>query len=240
MTATDSLRVLAVDDEPLAIERLQILCARIPGVQLVGTAADGASALRLAEVLRPDVMLLDIAMPGMSGLELAAALPQPAPAAIFVTAFDQFALAAFEVAAVDYLIKPVNPDRLARAFARARGRQNLSPSRWLEEFWVPQRGEMVRVPAADVEYVQAERDYMRLTTATRSFLIHQTISHLEERLDPARFVRIHRSVIIRRDLVARIFHSRSSGCQLALANGLVLPVGRTYAAAVKSLLANRS
>ncbi len=242
MSEPATLRVLAVDDEPLAIERLQILCARLPGIQLVGTANDGPSALRLIDVLRPDVLLLDIAMPGMTGLELAAALSVPAPAIIFVTAFDQFALAAFEVAAVDYLMKPIDAARLARGFERARQRQTmpspLVPTQWLTEFWVPQRGEMVRVAADDVEHVQAERDYMRLTTANRSFLIHETISTLEARLDPSKFVRIHRSVIVRRDRVARLFHGRSSGWQVELIGGLQLPVGRTHAAGVKTLLTN--
>nr|WP_279380421.1 LytTR family DNA-binding domain-containing protein [Polymorphobacter multimanifer] len=238
------MRVLAVDDEPLAIERMQILCARLPGIELIGTANDGPGALRLIEVHRPDVLLLDIAMPGMTGLQLAAALPQDAsgsaPAIIFITAFDQFALAAFEVAAVDYLMKPIDAARLARGFERARQRQTMpapvASPQWIAEFWVPQRGEMVRVAADDVEHVQAERDYMRLTTATRSFLIHETISTLEARLDPAKFVRIHRSVIVRRDHVARLFHGRSSGWQVELVNGLQLPVGRTHAAGVKALL----
>src|SRR5471030_3031008 len=104
----EPLRTLIVDDEPLAVERLQILCARIAGVSLVGTATDGASALRLIEALAPDLLLLDIQMPGMDGMAVASALAkQPSrPAIIFATAFDQFAVAAFDVAAVDYLLKP--------------------------------------------------------------------------------------------------------------------------------------
>lgn len=222
-----------------------MLCARLVEVDLVGTAQDGASALTVIDQLKPDVLLLDIAMPGMTGLELATALAGrmcgAAPAIIFVTAFDQFALAAFEVAAVDYLMKPVDAARLQRALMRAgallsRGQGAITVPRWLEEFWVPGRGEMLRVPVDDVEHIVAERDYMRLTTAKRSFLILQTISNLETRLDPSRFVRIHRSVIVRRDRVARLFHERSSGWQIELANGPRLPVGRTYAASVKALL----
>lgn len=245
--ALQPLRAIAVDDEPLATERLQILCARIEGVELVDTANDGPSALTLIDTLRPDVLLLDIAMPGMTGLELAAALPErvgkAAPAIIFITAYDQYALAAFEVAAVDYLMKPVDAERLSRALERARGqlgRGALLLPRWLEVFWVPGRNEMLRVSVDEVEHVQAERDYMRLTTAKRSFLILQTISNLEARLDPARFVRIHRSVIVRRDRVVRLFHERASGWHVELADGLRLPVGRTYAAGVKALLMGRA
>ena len=116
------LRVLIADDEPLAAERLQLLLARAEGAQLVGTASDGDSAINLTEALRPDVLLLDIAMPGLDGIGVARALAaqNPSPAVVFVTAFDHFAVAAFEVEAVDYLMKPVDPERLQRALDRAR------------------------------------------------------------------------------------------------------------------------
>src|SRR3990170_3587312 len=116
------LKVLIADDEPLAAERLQLLLARCPGIDLVGTASDGESAVRMAEALRPDALLLDIAMPGLDGIEVARAIatPENSPAVVFVTAFDSFAVAAFEVAAVDYLMKPVEPARLQRALDRAR------------------------------------------------------------------------------------------------------------------------
>src|SRR5687767_1114585 len=114
---TEPLRILIVDDEPLAIERLQLLLARIEGTSLAGTASEGAAALRLVEAVSPDVVLLDISMPGMDGIDVARALgksPKP-PVIIFVTAFDTFAVAAFDVAAVDYVMKPVAAERLERA-----------------------------------------------------------------------------------------------------------------------------
>ena len=122
MTEAEPLRVLIADDEPLAAERLQLLLARAEGAQLVGTASDGDSAINLTEALHPDVLLLDIAMPGLDGIGVARALAAqtPSPAVVFVTAFDQFAVAAFEVEAVDYLMKPVDPARLQRALDRAR------------------------------------------------------------------------------------------------------------------------
>src|SRR3712207_2319551 len=115
------LRVLVVDDEPLAVERLQLLLARLPDVALVGTASDGEAALRIAEAVRPDLLLLDISMPGKDGIEVARALAGHGltPGVIFVTAYDNFAVAAFDVAAVDYLMKPVNAERLERALERA-------------------------------------------------------------------------------------------------------------------------
>src|ERR671916_1078922 len=122
MHETKPLRVLIADDEPLAAERLQLLLARAEGAQLVGTASDGDSAINLTEALSPDLLLLDIAMPGLDGIGVARALAlqDPSPAVVFVTAFDQFAVAAFEVEAVDYLMKPVDPKRLQRALDRAR------------------------------------------------------------------------------------------------------------------------
>src|SRR5215210_5603118 len=116
------LKVLIADDEPLAAERLQLLLARCDGIDLVGSASDGDSAVRMTEALKPDLLMLDIAMPGLDGIEVARALASQelSPAVVFVTAFDQFAVAAFEVAAVDYLMKPVDPARLERALGRAR------------------------------------------------------------------------------------------------------------------------
>src|SRR6476620_5450481 len=139
------LRVLIADDEPLAAERLQLLLAKADGAQLVGTASDGDSAINLTQALSPDVLLLDIAMPGLDGIGVARALAEqkPSPAVVFVTAFDQFAVAAFEVEAVDYLMKPVEPARLQRALDRARAylhqrTADQAPGRTsqcLEEFW---------------------------------------------------------------------------------------------------------
>src|SRR3990170_2621678 len=184
------LRVLLADDEPLAAERLQLLLARCEGVDLVGSASDGEATVRLAEALKPDLLLLDIAMPGLDGIEVARTLASqtPPPAVVFVTAFDQFAVAAFEVAAVDYLMKPVDPARLQRALDRARDyiqlrrqapdRQPSKTSKWLDEFWASDLGGLVRIAARDVDRVSAERDYMRLHVGRRSWLIHHSMAAL--------------------------------------------------------------
>src|SRR5919201_4008642 len=153
------LRVLIADDAPLAAERLQLLLARAEGAQLVGTASDGDSAINLTEALHPDLLLLDIAMPGLDGIGVARALAaqSPSPAVVFVTAFDQFAVAAFEVEAVDYLMKPVEPARLQRALDRAHAylqQRSAEPgpgkvSQWLEEFWATALSGLVRIAAKD-------------------------------------------------------------------------------------------
>ena len=243
MNAEPALRTLIVDDEPLAIERLVMLCSHVPSLSLVGTASDGEIALRLAKALSPDLVLLDIAMPEVDGMGVAKALStgeQP-PAIVFCTAFDGFALAAFDVAAVDYLLKPITSEGLVRAIKRARkkigGAENraTAPSDWIEEFWVPYRSEMVRIAAIDVDRIDAMRDYMSLQIGSRSFLLHQTLGDLERRLDPARFIRIHRSTIVRRDFIAKLRHEGLGIWHAILANGADVRIGRSYLAAVKAL-----
>jgi two-component system response regulator AlgR len=237
------LRTLVVDDEPLAIERLQILCAREPAIDLVGTATEGEAALRLVEALQPDLLLLDVAMPGLDGIGVARALAarERRPAIIFCTAFDQFAVAAFDVAAVDYLLKPVAPERLAMAVARVTERLKIAPAPAISdapsaEFWVPHRSEMIRIAAEDIDRIEAERDYMRLHVGPRSFLLHQTITALERSLDPARFIRLHRSTIVRRDRIAKLTHDGLGGWRAILTDDTEIRIGRTYLPAARALM----
>ncbi len=240
-----ALRTLIVDDEPLAIERMQILCAEQPAIALVGTAADGAAALRMIESLLPDLVLLDIAMPEFDGMAVAKSLGRretgPIPAIIFVTAFDSFAIEAFDLAAVDYLLKPVSAERLGRAIVRVAERRSVSPaatksvSAHVEEFWVPHRSELIRIAAIDIDRIDAERDYMRLHVGSRSYLLHQTIGTLEARLDPARFIRLHRSVIVRKDRIVRLGHDKAGAWHAELSDDAQVRIGRTYLAHVKAM-----
>ncbi len=239
------LRVLIADDEPLAAERLQLLLARAEGAQLVGTASDGDSAINLTDALHPDVLLLDIAMPGLDGIGVARALAaqEPSPAVVFVTAFDQFAVAAFEVEAVDYLMKPVEPARLQRALDRARAylRQRTGQpqpgksSQWLEEFWASDLSGLVRIAAQDVDRVSAERDYMRLHVGRRSWLIHHSMAALEEGLNPELFVRLHRSAIVRRDFITGFTRNQSGRWIARLGDGTEQPAGRLYSDRVRAI-----
>ena len=246
MTEPTHLKLLIADDEPLAAERLQLLLARCEGIDLVGTASDGESAVRMAQALSPDLLLLDIAMPGLDGIEVARALAgrRPAPAVIFITAFDQFAVAAFEVAAVDYVMKPVDPARLDRALDRARvylgtrGDQQQAPpstSRYLEEFWASDLSGLVRIATRDIDRVSAERDYMRLHVGLRSWLIHHSMNALEEGLDPVRFIRLHRSAIVRRDFIAGFSRNASGRWIARLGDHSEQPVGRLYSDAVREM-----
>lgn len=235
-----TLRTLIVDDEPLAIERMQVLCAEIEPLMVVGTASDGESALRLADKLSPDLLLLDMTMPGMDGLDVArevAARPEP-PAVIFVTAHEDFAVEAFDLDAVDYVLKPVGAERLERAIARAiarRSSRQAGEHRWLQEFWVPHRSELLRIEAAQVDRIDAERDYVRLNVGDRSYLLLQTIAGLEAKLDPEQFIRIHRSTILRRDAIIGLRHEGLGVWSAELADGEALRIGRTYLRKVKSI-----
>ncbi|NIJ36511.1 two-component system response regulator AlgR [Sphingopyxis panaciterrae] len=238
-----TLRTLIVDDEPLAIERLQMLAEQQDGVLLVGTAGDGATALRMVDALAPDLVLCDIAMPDLNGIDVAAAIEKldNPPAVVFVTAFDRYAVAAFDVAAVDYLLKPVAPDRLTRALARVRewrmaDRSGQQKSRWIGEFWVQNRGEMLRIDADQVDLIEAERDYMRLHVGSRSWLIHQTIKSLEARMDPDQFMRIHRSKMVRRGGIAGLRHHGDGAWSVDLGEGGVHRIGRTYLHDVKAIM----
>ncbi|QGP78035.1 LytR/AlgR family response regulator transcription factor [Sphingobium sp. CAP-1] len=244
-----SIRTMIVDDEPLAVERLQMLCAREPRIALVGTATDGEAALRLIEGLKPDLVMLDIAMPLLDGIGVARAVGRMGirPAVIFVTAFEGFAVEAFDLAAVDYMLKPVAHDRLTRAVDRVEvALRHQSPvdaptiaagpaPEWAEEFWVPHRSELIRIAADQIDRIEAERDYMRLHVGAHSYLLHQTISSLEERLDPQQFVRLHRSHIVRRDHIARLRHDGSGVWFAALADGGEIRIGRTFLANARAM-----
>ncbi|WP_299195821.1 LytTR family DNA-binding domain-containing protein [uncultured Erythrobacter sp.] len=247
-TQAQALRTMIVDDEPLAVERIQVICAELPAINVVGTASDGAAALRLAEKLAPDLVLLDMTMPELDGLGVARKLADKdeAPAVIFVTAHDHFAVEAFDLEAVDYVLKPVSPDRLERAIERAvarRGERKDSPSKWLDELWVPHRSELLRIAVSEVHQIDAERDYVRLHVGnpgeagepSRSYLLLQTIAGLEARLDPEEFIRIHRSTILRRDNIRGLRHDGLGVWSAELQNGEALRIGRTYLSKVKSM-----
>jgi len=252
------LRTIVVDDEALARRRLKTMLRQIEWIELVGEAADGDAALRLIREEEPDVVLLDIKMPGRDGFDLLGMLGEiPAPVIVFVTAFNHFAVQAFESEAVDYLLKPVSFARLQASLERTRKvlrnrdveerlrevesilevlRTSAEPPvrpRFEREFWVQRRAEHLRVPVEDVEWIEAERDYVRIHAKGEAYLMRDTIRSLAERLDPECFVRVHRSAIVRRDLVAAVRHAAYGALRISLANGAEVPVGRTYTRAIK-------
>ena len=258
------LRVLAVDDEALALRRLEILLARIPEVELVGTAESGPEALEKVSSLRPDVLLLDIRMAGLDGFDVVEKLDGPfVPLVVFVTAFDHFASRAFEISAVDYIVKPVELDRLRSALRKAhrslaaddaearvaelRGvvaalRAEARPAegkRFETELWAERRGEYVRIRVTELDWVEAERDYVRLHVGGQSYLLRETIGAMEGRLDPAVFIRVRRSALVQRDRIASIRRQGYGDFRIALTTGGEVRVGRTYVRQVRTLIAPR-
>lgn len=261
------LRVLVVDDEALGRLRVNDLLAREKGIILVGEAADGIEAVQAIRALNPDLVFLDIQMPGKSGLEVVREIgPARMPATIFVTAYDQFALQAFDVAALDYLVKPFDDERFEQALDRARhmialegmGRLRERLLKVLEEsdippaapassglpettaFWeripVETRGKVRFVPTADIEYITATGPYAELHVAGHAFLIREPMHTIEEHLDPARFLRVHRSAIVRLDLVETLYRHGGGGYQLQLRGGVRLRVSRSRREALERRL----
>lgn len=254
------LRAVVVDNEPPAVRRLEIALSDIPEVEVVGSALGGRKAVELIAELKPEVLFLDIEMPVMNGFELLQALKDAeAPVVVFVTAFSRFAPAAFAVGAADYLLKPVEFDRLAQAVERAartlRARSAEARMAELEavidqlrdadsdratrpeerDLWVSTRTGYVRVPIAQVEWFEAERDYVQVHTADRSYLMHASLRALGERLEGSGFLRTHRSALVNPAAIARVERS-GSGLRIVTTSGGHAPVSRSQAGVLRSVV----
>jgi len=221
------MRVVIADDEPLARERLRALLAEQPGVQLVAEASDGREALHACAEHDPDLVLLDIAMPGIDGLEAARHLAafEPRPAVVFCTAFDAHALSAFEAAAIDYLVKPVRPERLAaalervRTFAAGRGQAvSAQAGQRRTHLCARLRGSLRLIPIEDVHYLQAEEKYVVVHHARGEDLIEESLKSLEEEFGE-RFVRIHRNCLVARHEIVELKRALDGHVQAVLRHG---------------------
>lgn len=206
------MKVVVADDEPLARERLRALLAELAGVEVVGEAANGNDALQVCAQTQPDLVLLDIAMPGIDGLEVARHLArfEPRPAVVFCTAYDAHALSAFEAAAIDYLMKPVRAERLSAALERARtfiaGRANAAPAAATQPrraLCARLRGSLRLVPVEDILYLQAEEKYVVVHHLRGEDLIEESLRSLEDEFS-GRFIRIHRNCLIARDRLQEV------------------------------------
>lgn len=247
------MRILIADDEPLALRRLETALACIPEAEIVAAVSTGGEARRLIAQLRPDVAILDIEMPDQTGLAVveSVAADDHIPEIIFVTAFRHYAVQAFELAAVDYLTKPIAFERLRDAVRRARARldarsadQRFADLQALvatlqaesedadgaheKHIWVRRGGELVRMPCGLIRLVEAQGDYVMLHTAEGDILHRDTISSLEGRLDPASFVRCHRSMIVNLDHIRAVRRRGAKGLSLSLADGRSVDVGPSH------------
>ncbi|HVT37600.1 MAG TPA: LytTR family DNA-binding domain-containing protein [Gemmatimonadaceae bacterium] len=248
------LRVITVDDEPLTRERISDLVCGTEDLELVGEASNGLEALDLITSLVPDLVLIDVEMPELSGFGVIAALERDrVPGVVFITAFERYAVQAFEVGAIDYLQKPVTRTRFTAAIERAKERlahASAAQRRALIEgvsVAERERGRRARfvvrranvhefVPVEQVDWMDSADNYIRLHVGTRTQLCRGTMKEMEETLDPARFIRIHRSAIVAADRIATIRAQVSGGYIVQLRTGVRLRSSRHYAARIRSLL----
>jgi two-component system LytT family response regulator len=243
---------LIVDDEELARQILRELLQAHSEVQILAECSNGFEAVKAVAEHKPDLMFLDVQMPKLNGFDVLELVANDV-AVVFVTAYDQYAMKAFEVHAVDYLLKPIGRDRFEAALERAKQRVGEKmppadqlaaaarpPQQYLERLVVRDGTRVTLIPTSKLDYVEAQDDYVALASHGTKHLKQQTIASVEAGLDPARFVRIHRSYIVNFERVARIEPYGKDSRLAILTDGTRLPVSRTGYARLKSLLDERS
>jgi len=246
--------VVIADDEPLARERLRGMVAERRECRLIAECRNGAEARDAIQELKPDIVLLDIKMPALDGIEVAEAISQNHSAIIFVTAHDEFALQAFDVNALDYVLKPVDRVRLNLAIDKAQKRRSDGGARAIEpglldfletlraersyatKFLIRDTRDLFFVRAEDLEWADAQGNYVRLHVGGKSHMLRRSFSDFEASLDPRRFVRIHRSTIVNLEQVSRLTPQGHGEYVVTLRNGAKLTTSRTYAAKLQSVL----
>ncbi len=243
MTPDQKLDILIVDDEPLARSRIKSLCNRMTNINRIDMASGGREALDMISQNCPEIMLLDIDMPDLSGMEVAKQCQQlaAAPEIIFTTAHDRYAVEAFRFEATDYLLKPVKEELLREAVGRVLQKRQtvhtgLQPA-GDHRLWVQDGDSAVQISSADIEWIEADRDYMRLCLPDRSYLVHEAMQSLLEELPAGLFVRIHRSAAVNRGFV-RDIRRKGRRKYLVMQDGTELTIGPSYVKAAMAALAN--
>ena len=252
---TAPVRALLIEDEPLARRQLRELAAGVPWLSCVGEAGDGAAAVRAIDELRPDLVFLDIRMPELSGLEVLERTEHE-PAVIFTTAFDQYAVAAFELGALDYLLKPFGRERFLAAVDRARRALGATRSEGddrdsstvararaalgavsglAERIFVRDRGRIVPIPVREIERLEAEDDYVAVHARGRRLLVYLPLGDFERRLDPARFLRVHRSHVVNLDFVTALVPFDAARLQVEMRDGTKIMASRTRSRELRHL-----
>jgi two-component system, LytTR family, response regulator len=251
--ASAPVRVLIADDEPMARRGVRLLLERDSGIEIIGEAAGGVEAADLILSLRPDLVFLDVQMVGCDGFEtLLRVGPEAAPVVVFVTAYDEYALRAFEFNAVDYLLKPYDDARFAAALERARDlvmrKRNDAVDTKLarliehlegegrDRILVKSSGEIIFLKTSEIDWIEAEGDYVKFHVTGRSHLMRGTMAALEARLDPDRFIRIHRSTIVNVDRLRKLSPSFEGEYAVVLHDGTKLRLSRGYHDRIKALL----
>jgi len=247
-----TLRILIADDEAVARRRIRRLLAGEPDIGSIAECADGASAVEAIDRDRPDIAFLDVQMPEVDGFDVVASVaPAALPAVVFVTAFDRYALRAFDVHAIDYLLKPFTRERFRTALSRARERVERGTRdqpiaalvdrvrarrRYPPRVAVRAGSRFVVIEWREVDWIEAADNYVKLHVGGREFLLRETLASIEQQLDPDRFARIHRSAIVQLDRIAEIHPASHGDADVVLRNGPRLALSRTWRDAVQRLL----
>jgi len=257
VTSAVALRVLIVDDEPLARQRVRHLLSPLSGFRIVGESADGTVALRDILRLRPDLVFLDIQMPGLSGFEVVSTVgPERMPAVVFVTAFDQFALKAFDVHAVDYLLKPYSKERFEAALEAAvreiHGRRQAGVGTGIRELLaalaedgrlaprilVRSGGRVAILAVAEIDWVESAGNYVELHVGSQRHLLRSTMSAMMRRLGGGSFVRIHRSTIVNVERIKELKQLRTGDFDVLLKDGRKLTMSRRFRSGLQRLFSH--
>lgn len=271
MTNTEKMRAVLVDDEPLALRGLQLRLASFTDIEVVAHCCTGRQAVAAVTEHEPDVMFLDISMPGMDGFSILDSVSgaDEKPMVVFVTAFDDFAVRAFEANAFDYIVKPIDEARFAQVVDRLRQRwrqrsqanygtriqsllsalQDYPPGErsnalfrslsnleagYASALAIRDRGRVVRVAVNDINWIEADRDYMCIHAGNQNFLMRETMARLEEKLNPSQFLRIHRSALVNLTRVSELHTGTHGAMTIILKDGTEIPVGRSYRRKVAS------
>ena len=224
------IRTVVVDDEPLARSSLRVLLGRDPGIELVSECGSGKEALREIRARKPELVFLDVQMPECDGFDVLEQLGKDLPPAlVFVTAYDQYALRAFEAGALDYLLKPFDNARFARALERAKERIALKDApRKIERLAIKNAGEMLFLKISEIDWIEAADYYVCLHAGARTHLLRRSMNEVEEELGTGTFCRIHRSAIVNLERVRRLEVSEEGGTDVVLGNGTRLRLSRRY------------
>jgi two-component system LytT family response regulator len=240
------MRILIVDDEPLARERVRRLLRDEPDAEIVGEAKNGVEALRFIVEKKPDLVFLDVQMPEMTGLEVLQKIGEnKMPAVCFVTAYDSYAIQAFEFHALDYLLKPFSRERFKRAIAHAREQLELSPldklderlvslledlraKKYLERIVVKTAGRVFFIKTDEIDWIEAAGNYVQLHVGRESHLVRETMNGIESKLDPDKFLRIHRSTFVRIDRIKELHPLFGGDYAVILNDGTELALSRNY------------
>ncbi|HVF55673.1 MAG TPA: LytTR family DNA-binding domain-containing protein [Pyrinomonadaceae bacterium] len=251
------IRILVVDDEPLAREKIRVMAEDDPDIRIVGECSNGAEAIERVQTLRPDLLLLDVQMPEVGGFAVLEALKQThLPPVIFITAYDTYAVRAFEFNALDYLLKPFDRERFANALERAKSQirreqnggldariialleQIKEQPKYHERLVVKTGGRVFFLETSEVDWIEAEGNYVNIHTCKKAYLLRETISSLEAQLDPKKFIRIHRSSIVNINRIKELQPWSHGEYHVILHDGTQLTLSRSYREKLQAALGN--